>query len=81
MGSDALLPRLHSTAAHAHSDRQRPGADNVGGSLNRARDVAVSEHWSLPAWAISFYFVKFTKCVFSVVWFAEEVTFLSGTLG
>ena len=46
----------------------------------RARDVVIAKHWSLPAWAISCY-VKFKKSAFSVKWWAEEVTFLSGTLG
>lgn len=40
----------------------------------------ISEHWSLPAGASSFHFVKFKKCLFSVVWSVEEVIFLTGTL-
>lgn len=58
---------------------RRSGIDSgLGWISGRARDMVISEHWSLPAWAISCYVVKFKGCVFSVLWPAEEVTFLSG---
>lgn len=82
MGSDSLLCGLHATAAQiaqAHSDRHGLGWTICLQIPDTVRDVAISEHWSLPAWAISFYFVKFKRCVFSVLRFAEEATFLSRT--
>jgi hypothetical protein len=57
-----------------------PGVDSIMWNPDGTGHVAASGQWSISAWAISFSFVRLKKWVFSCIWSAREVTFLSGTL-